>query len=249
MSINLRTVRDRIRNRIRDLDGPRHTYNVLEVDQALASQYIRLQSSLPPAVLYTASAFTISANASSFTLPTTVSQYTGNMGQAEYAGDVRIQLVSTGTYLQKLSQDQMDAFYNGSPNVPMSKPIAFDLRETKAQVVTGRTWPGASAAEACNLWVTMQASDVRDFIGTATDDMDDVQVLLTVVATEALERFAAADLLGRMSEEDLKLRRFDARSAARSILLWETEAAQLAYKERERRCNTESTGSFESWVA
>ena len=249
MSIDLRIVRDRIRIRLRDMDAPKNTFNTVETDQAIASYYLRLRSQLPAPVVYTASGLTISAGAASFDFPSTVTGYTGNDGQAEYAGEVKIQLVSTGTYLKKLSQFEMDQYYDSAApaSFPQGKPFAFDLRESSAQLVTGRLWPAAKDAEVCNLWVTRSADDVRDFVGAGTDDMDDVQVQLSRVAADALELYVAADLLDRMSEEDLKLRRWDARSADRASQGWRREAAKSAYKEAERMHNlADNEGRVES---
>jgi hypothetical protein len=239
MTIALRRLREDVRLNIRDTDARRQTYNVVELDQAIANRYLLVQGRLPAYEVYTASAFTISANADTFTLPTTVSQWTGNDGGAEYAGKFRIQLASTGQFLHKLSEDEMAAYRAGQITTSMSIPEYFSLYEDKTQTIQGRVYPGAQAAQACHLYASMQADDLRAFIGSGSDDLDDVELQMSREAEIAVLFHASADLLERMGDDDLALRRFSPRSADKTAAGWRREAELALYREASRRHSIE----------
>lgn len=244
MSIDLRFIRERVRIRLRETDARKPSFVLPEIDQAICDSYIELQAMLPPPVLTSASALTISAGASTFTLPLTVTQWTGNDGGAEYAGDVRLQLVSNGAWLRFVSNDWMDSLINNSPTIPQGVPDSFSLYERKDQQVDGRVWPAAKSAEVVNMTATMAADDLRDFIGSATDDLDDVEVQFSRTAAQALILFSAAELLERMTPDDLQARRLSGRNGEQ----WMQRALRLAYAEAVRRHQLEDSGVTERWV-
>lgn len=245
MSQALRRVRDLIRIRLRETDARFPSFVVPEVDHAICDAYLFLQARLPAAELHSASAGTISAGTDLFTLPATVTQWTGNDGGAEYAGQVRIRLTSTGQFLIRATQDELQAFRDGNASTVLSVPRYFTLWEEKDQDVQGRCYPGALAAETYDLFVSLDADDLRDFVGTGSDDLDDVEVQFSRLGTQALVRWVAADLLERMTDEDLKLRRLS-RSAGDS---WRKEAETLIYHEASRRHHLYSSGRTQQWVS
>lgn len=244
MAIALRRLRDRIRGRLRDTDAQAPTFVPVEYDQAISDAYLELQSRLPAARLYTASGLTIGAGGDTFTLPATVAQYTGGDGGAEYRGDVRIRLQSTGRFLTKSTTDEIDAFRDLSPTVYLSVPEHYALWEEKDQTVRGRVYPGARVAEICDLFVTLEADDLRDFIGSGADDMDDVEILFSRTAATALIYYAAADLLTRMAPEEQQKRRIN----PQVVPLWLKAADTLLYREAGRRHDLEDTGRVQRWV-
>jgi len=169
-------VRDRIRVKIRDFDAKNNPLGVVEIDQAIADKYLALQSRLTsPQPLQT---MTISAGASTFSLPTTVTQWTGNDGGAEYAGGVRIKLQSNGQFLRKLVPEEMDAYHDAQITLSQGVPDYFSLSEIKDQSVSGRIYPAALNAQTCDVYASLMADDPRDFIGSGSDDMDDVELLM-----------------------------------------------------------------------
>jgi len=246
MAIPLRKVRDRVRGRLNDTDARKPTFVVPQLDSAICDAYLALSSMLPAPMLYTASAFTISAGAETFALPTAATTgWTGGDGQAEYAGLVDIQLASTGTYLQHISMQQMHAIRDGSPTVLTAKPERYALYEASDQTVNGYCYPGAKVAEVCNLFRTLAYDDLRDYVGASTDDLDDVEVQFSRLGVAALVQYAASGLLASMVKEDAELRRLD-KSVAAS---WRKEAEELAYREAMRRHNLEDPGQVQRWEA
>lgn len=245
MSIALRRVRDRIRIRLRDTDARLPTYSLVEYDQAIAEAYLVLQGRLPAAELYTASAFTITGGGDTFTLPNTVSQYTGNDGGAEYRGNFRIQLNSTKDFLVQVTQEQLDALRDGNSATATSIPQFFALWEENDQDVQGRCYPGTTDAQVCNLFRAMSADDLRDFVGSGTDDMDDVEVLFSRIAATALVNTVAAEMLLKMTKEDRALRKIN----TDVIPKWESYAELALLSEYSRRQDVETTGEVERWVS
>jgi len=245
--MNLGYIRDRIRVRLRDQDDKFPTYSGVEVDIAIADAYLALQAQLPAPHLYTASAFTISAGGDTFTLPATVTQWTGNDGGAEYAGDVRIRLQSTGLFLIPMTVGEIDAYRNGTPDasIHLNRPYSFCLWEEKDQDVQGRCYPGAQAAEACDLFRTLSADDLRDFVGAGTDDMDDVEVQFSRIAGQALVAYVAADLLERMPESELEKRRM----SSAVIPSWRREAGKLLWQEGARQKSLLEVGRIQRWIS
>lgn len=228
MSIHLKQIRDRIRVRARNMDPRKPTLATPEIDQAICDVAIELGSFLPAPQVYSASAITIAAGASTSNLPTTVTQWTGNDGGAEYNGDIRLQLVNTGVFLIQVSRDEMDALSNGAVIYPVSRPTHFALWEEKDQTVQLKFWPGAKAAEPLNLFCSLQYDDLRDFIGTGLDDLDDVEIQFSRVAAQALVLMTLSEFLNR---PDLYQR-----------------GMAMAMREASRRHNVESHGRTERWV-
>lgn len=246
MGIALAKVRGRVRSRLRDADGRMNSPSTVEIDMQLASSWIELSSLLPSPVLYTASAFTIAAGATTFSLPVTVTSSGYGTGTTEYNGDVRIQLASTGTYLRRLSHTEMDALTWGVTVVPLAIPDSFALYMDSAQVVRGRCWPGALAAQACNLWATLSAEDLRDYVGTGgTEGMDTVTVPGTREAVQALEAHASAMLVARMDDKAIALRGLNPKIAD----AWMRECDGLLYEEEKRQHALKSIGRVQRFKA
>lgn len=245
MAIALRRIRDRIRIRIRETDPKNNSFVTPEIDTAIADSYLTLQARLPSADLHTSSAFTIGAGTDLFALPATVTQYTGNDGGAEYAGAFRIQLVSTGEFLTRVTVEELDSYRWGNQTLHLAIPEMFTLWEEKDQDAIGRCYPGAQASQACNLFARLSADDLRDFVGSGTDDLDDVEVLFSRIAANALVLYVAADLLERMLDKDLEARRLNPRSA----VTWRREAEALIYQEAARRHRMNTVGRVQRWVS
>lgn len=239
--VTLRTIRTRVRVKLRILDHKRPGFDTIEIDEAIANACIDLASMMPPISLYTTSGLTIAAGGNVFALPTSVSQYTGNDGGAEYRGGARIQLVSTGQFLEPVSHNQMDAYQSGHVTIPLGRPSLFALYTSQNEAtVRGRCWPGALAAEPCNTWLDFAADDIRDFIGSGTDDMDDVRVQFPRLAANALVFYVCAELLRAMDKPTM-----DVGNASE----WEAKAMRMLYKAGEAQSNLEDTGFIERWEA
>jgi len=247
MGIPLRVIRDRVRERIRDTDRKRPTFDTFAVDACIASKYLSVAALLPPPDLYTASAFTIGGGGATFTLPATVTGWTGGDGQAEYREDIRIQLAASGQYLTKLSWEEMDSRWNGTPLSQMGRgiPQYFAIHEDKSQVVQGRIELLADGDQVCNLYASLAADDLRDYVGGGTDDLDDVEVQFSRLAALVLELMCAAELLARMRDPDAAQRRMD-REVAEG---YAKEARTLLLAEMGRRNNLDSSGRTQRWVS
>ena len=217
----------------------------MEVDQAICDVYITEQARLPGHSLYTASAFTISAGGDTFTLPASVTQWTGNDGAAEYEGDVRIQLVSDGTFLRRVPRDTIEALKDGQQVPSTSRPSLFALYPGSDQVVNGLCYPGAREAEACNLYRILMADDPRDFVGSGTDDLDDVELQMSRLATTALTLMVSAELVDKMLDEDLKARRINPQITKS----WRHRAEVAFYQEKCVRQKLKMAGYFERRIA
>jgi hypothetical protein len=229
MSVKLSRIRDRVNGRIRNFDfrgnesGP--AYSDVEVDQELCSEYLAIQSMLPAAKIYTASAFTISAGTDTFQLPATVTQWTGNDGGAEYRGAIRIQLVSNGGFLDQVSLNDINRYRNFQPVIANGIPYIFALYEDTDQDIQGICYPPTRVSEACNLFRDLEADDLRDFVGSGAQAMDDVEVQMSRVEALALELRASAGLVAKMSSADLDARRLN----PNAVSLWINEAAGLIH--------------------
>lgn len=225
MSVALSKIRDRVREQLNDTDPDHATYDPIRVDMAVAESYLLLSAQLPAPLLYTASAFTITGSGDTFSLPTTVSQWTGGDGQAEYRNVNAIQLVRTGTFLIKLTNEELDAYRANRPAVVVGVPEFYTIYENKTPVVTGRVWPGAAQDEACNLTVRLEADDLRDFVGTGAQGMDVVEVQFSRTAAGALMWHVAADFLEAMPAEELAKRRL----SGKNVAAWRANAATMLY--------------------
>lgn len=236
MSIPIRKIRDRVRERLRDTDQRQPAFYLPEYDAAVCDAYLALAAKLPAPELYTANAFTIAAGGNTFSLPVSVTQ--------EYAGDVRIQLVSTMGFLRKVSLEQADALRSGVPSTYLTIPYAFCLWEEKDQTVRGRCIPATRDAQACHLYQSLTVTDLRDFVMDGGTDMEDVAVRFSRIGAMALVLYAAADLLGRLTAEEaarLKLNQS-------VVSAWRMEAEALLYQEAGRRHDLEDTGEVQRWV-
>lgn len=244
-TVALRRVRERVWIALGDTDARRRVFDPIKLDQALCDAYVRLQARLPAPTVSTASGLTISAGADTFNLPTTVSQWTGNNGGAEYRGDVRIRLRSTGNYLTKRTPEEIDSFREGQPSATphLGIPTDFCLWKEKDNTIQGRCWTGARDAQVCDIFVTLEADDLRDFIGSATDDLDDVTLQLSRFGTQALIDHACARLLGRATAEQAAQLGID-KGAARDF---EKDAEIGLHKERLRHHSIASVGRIQRW--
>lgn len=241
----MRRIRDRVRERIRDTDDKRPSFDVIEVDMAIADAYLVLQARIPRPRLYTASAFTISAGGDEFNLPTAaVTGWTGGDGQAEYGGDVSIRLRSQARFLRRRTIEELDGLREGETTIALGIPRDFALWEESDGTVRGRVHPGAKAAESCDLFRALMADDLRDYVGSGTEGMEQVEVQFSRTAGQALVLYAASDLLLRMTTEDLALRRMD-RGAAR---FWLAEAQRMIYQDAARAHDLSDVGRVQRWV-
>jgi len=221
-------IRARVQIEMNEADNRRASSGVIAIDQKICDKFTEIVAIIPPTHLYEVSGLTISAE--TFTLPTTSSR--------EYAGDVRIRLRSTGTWLEHVTVEQLDAIRAG--NVATSGvPSVFALWEEPDLEVQGRVWVPPRTAEVCDLYRAVIPASLRAF------DLDSVSVDLSEFAETALVNMVAADLVAKMNDEDLALRRLNgpqfvasARETARVLLL----------KEGARRHNLERAGRVQRWV-
>lgn len=247
MSVPIAKVRGRVRIRLKDADSSKPAFSGPDVDMAIAEAWIALNAFLPPPLLYVASAFTISAGASTFTLPVTVASSGYGTGTTEYGGNVQIQLVTSGMYLKEITNGEMDALLDGTPTVPQALPNQFALYQDNSQVIKGRCYPGASVAQACNLWATISAEDLRDYVGTGgAEGMDTVTVPGTRKAVQALVARASWMLLNGEPTDAAAARGIDKNAKVQE---WREEEDRLAYQEEKTQHDIKSTGRVQRRVA
>lgn len=236
MSITLAALRTRVRARLKDTDMRRPLMSVIEYDQALADAYTNVQSRLPAAHIYTGSAFTIAINSETFTLPTA--------SNAQYRGDVRLQLVSNGHFLYKKTVEELNAYQQGEYGpallIGVTHPWVYALWEGVSQVVNGICWPRTLQAEAVNMYYTLSAQDLRN-----AADMDAAVVDLSEQGITGLTYFAAAMLAAGMPPEDLVARRLSKDVAA----VWMSESDRVLKREEARHSDIESVGRIQRWVS
>ena len=247
MSIALRRVRERVRFNLNDFDAHGPVYDTIALDQAIAESYLYVSALLPGQKIAVSSGITIAAGGDTFTLSASITQWTGNNGGAEHRGDVRIQLRSNGRFLRRLTLEELDGLREGIlPTSPvLGIPSDFALWETKDQVVHGRCYPGALAAEACDMFLSLEASDLRDYVGSGTDDLDDVVLEMSRVGVEAVILHASGCLLGKLAAEKAQGLGLDKSYAP----VWIQESRTMIHQERVRRHNLESIGRQERNVA
>lgn len=209
----------------------------LVLANAIATGYIVNAAQLPAPMLYTASAFTIGAAGDTFTLPSTVTNY----GVAEYEGELHIQLVSTGLYLNKRTHDEMDALRSGQTAVFQTVPEHYEVWWDRSSVMQGRCYPGAKVAEACNLFRAMVLDDPRDFTAT---DLDTVTLDLGRYGIQGLEAYVSAMMLAAMHPSEADLRKLDKSVAS----LWFKEAETCLYEEGCRLNALDAAGRTQRWA-
>lgn len=241
MSIPLKAIRDRVNGMLNNHDFRKPGLDEASVDQKICDVYMLEAARLPAPSSYTASAFTISAGGDTFTLPNTVTGWTLGAGGAEYAGDVRIQLVSNGEFLLRVTREEIEGYKDNSPAVVLGIPRRFALFEVRDQDLQGLCYPGALAAEACNLYRTLTVDDPRDFTG----GMDASELQFSRIAATALQFSVAADFLESMTDEDLAIRRLNRKAAA----AWRQRAEVAFYQEQARRHSIKDAGRFQRWVS
>lgn len=242
--IAISKIRGRVRGNLMDLDGRMAAPTGVQIDATLADVYIELAAQLPSPMLYVASAFTIAAGANTFTFPVTVTSSGFGTGTTEYAGEARIQLAVPGTWLRKITSREMDAFMYGVNAIPLAIPDRFALYQDGSQVIRGRCWPGSNEARACNLWATIKADDLRDYVGTGgAEGFDTVSAPLSREAAAALVLKASSRLLKRMGAEDVAKRGINPAVAGE----WDAAANDLLYAEEAAQHSVRSTGRIQRW--
>jgi hypothetical protein len=244
--VTLAKIRDRVLGHIRDVDNRRSTFQPQEVDLAICDAFLALDARLPASSIRIASGVTVAGGGSYFTLPTNMTTLgvTG-WGTAEYAGDIRLQRVSTGQYLARVSTEKMDAYWNFIPEGRyLAIPFNFALWRDHDELIQGRTWPGCAASEPLNAFVNVKADDLRDYVGSGSGNLDTVTVELSRIAVQSLVYDAAAELLTKMSDADTALRKI----SKAVIPTWMKKAATLAYQEEARRNSLEDEGRLERWA-
>ena len=244
MSLAFTKLRGRVKARLRDVDGRMNNPSGLEVDMALADAYIALEADLPAPTLYTASALTISAGSDLFSLPVSVSGSGYGTGTVEYAGQVLIQLQSTGQFLEQVTLDQLNALRNGQPTLQLQIPNYFATYEDIGNVMRGRAYPGAKDAQVCNLYSSLSADDLRDYVGAGSSGMDDVSANLSREGAGALVAYTSAMLVKRMTPQTLEERGINPGVAD----FWLAEAQKLMWQEGARRASLDSPARTQQWV-
>ena len=244
MPVTLARIRGRVRSKIRDLDEEHGSFTSVEIDMAIADAYIAAQAQLPAPEVYTASGLTLTGGTPFFTLSTTVGQYTGGSGGAEYRGNIRIQLAATGIFLNPVDESVIDGFINSQAIPIATLPFCFSLKEDKSQVIQGRCYPQPISSLVCNLWVSMAADDLRDYVGSGTGDMDSVSVLMSRMAAQALVFSVSAELLAQMTPEDLALRKIN----PNVIPLWIKRADELMLQDAGRQHDLQAVDTTPRWT-
>jgi len=225
-------VRLKVDLRLRQLDSKNRSYLVPEVDQAIREKYVARMASMPPSHVAEASAFTILAGTDTFTLPTTGSTYSDAL-------DVRLQLVTTGGYLGKYTQEEFEPWVRNLTALVLQVPQIFTLWEDQRGVVHGRVYPGALADELVNVFRSLSHE-----APTSATDLDAAAIYLNEAACVALAADVAADLLEAMTPEDAARRRLN----PAIVGSWRREAAKVWYQESARRSDLEGAGRTMRWV-
>jgi hypothetical protein len=239
VAILLTKLRGRVRSKIRDIDGKMASPNQVEIDQAICDAYIALQADLPQPTIYVASGITIAGGGAVFSLPVTVASSGFGTGTEEYAGQVDLQLVSNGRWLRRKTIDELRQFFDGQQATVQGVPEWFALYEDNATVVRGVCYPAAKASEVCNMYASLSANDLRDYVGTGgTEGLDTATAKLSDIGAAALVNRAAADMIDRMDDAALKLRGINQKYAA----VLRSESESLIYQEAGRRSALESNG-------
>jgi hypothetical protein len=232
MATALSSLRARLQIKLRESDARKNAVNLIELDQALIDHYFLLAARLPGSRIYEASSFTISAGGDTFALPTTSSR--------QYGGDVRVRLRSNGQFLDKLTVEELDAFRNGDDTPVPSIPRYFCLWEESDQEVQGRVYPGAEAAEVCDLFAELLPADPR-----AAANLEAVSLELSRFGETALLFATAADLVAAMSPEDLAERRL-----SKDVVPSWTRTSEVAlYQEAARHHALADVGRTQRWVS
>lgn len=229
MSTTVAALADRIANKLRALD-PNGPLDSVYIDGEIRDAYMQLQAKLPAAYSYTAAAGTITAGATTFTLPTT--------STAEYAGDVRVQLVSTGAFLVEVTQDEMQMFRNNVTSTTSGRPQYFAPYEDSSQQVICWVYPSPTSAESYNLFRSLVPSDF-----TSTDT-GGTTLALGRFAQEALILKACSNIVAAMIPEDVAKLKLDKNVAE----LWARQAEEMAYQESARRSDIEAAGHVQRFV-
>ena len=227
MSLNLATIRARVRANIRELGPRRSTTGVVEIDNQIADLYLEMAASLPPPRLLTTGAFTIAANARTFALP--------SAGAIEYGGMVEIQLQSDRSYLKRRSRDELIGLHDSDTStVGTGKPSLFALYEDASQVVQGLCWPRSKDAELCDLFAAIDPTDIRDAANMEAAGI----IQFSRIGGAALVLFTSARLVIKITDDDLATRRLNRAIAG----TWEKAGHTLLYQEEVRRHNAEAVG-------
>ena len=124
---------------------------------------------------------------------------------------------------------------DGSPTLLTGIPRWFALWEDSSQVVQGRCYPGAAAAETYDLH---RSSAPTDFDLTA---MDSTVIALSVLGLNALVFKSALNLGATMTDEDLALRRLN----PRVFEAWADDYRVCLHDEAVRRHDLESVGRYQ----
>jgi len=228
----LATIRGRVAIKINDADAKHASFDPLRLDHAIADAHIALSAMIPPPHLYVTNAFTMAANSDTFTLPTAANA--GYVSFTQYAGEVKIRLVSDGRWLRKVSRSEIDALYDGvTQTTGAGRPRRFALWQEMDDDVQGRVHPRCGPAETCDLYVALTADDIRD-----AADLDAANVRFGRYGSTALVYHAAALLVGEMDDESLKLRRLN----SGVVNLWIQQAQSLLQHESFRKTAVESRG-------
>jgi hypothetical protein len=245
MAVSLAKIRGRVRNRLRDDDDRAPVFDHIDVDMAIADEWLGLSTSLPAPMLFLANGLILAAGSETFTLPVTVTNIGYGTGTAEFAGSVVIQRVSDGIYLTKRTNGQIDALRNAFVVPATSRPFLFALYEDRGEILQGRVWPVPKVSETCNLWITVTANDLRDYVGAnGTEAMDTATIEFGRIGALALVARTAAALLARMPADAAKIRGL----TPTTLALWTKEARDLAYAEEARLHSLKSTGRLQRWA-
>lgn len=223
MSTTLANLRARLRVELHEADD-RIPSSVVRLDQGIRNAYIALQAKLPSARIYTASAGTISSGSETFSLPVASNE--------EYDSEISIQLAIDGTFLTRLTVEEINQYRDRTPSNFQSRPRFFATWEDNTQTVQGFCYPRADAAYTYNLFKKLTAAD---FDLTA---LDSSTIALSRIGQDALVYKAAALMIAKMTDADREARGIGQNAAA----VLDREAGALIYKEAARRHSISGVG-------
>lgn len=219
----LRAICNRILKQLREDDSHRPFIDSLEADMALCDAYNLELAKLPGMRVELASGLTLIAGSDSFALPTA----------RVYKSVDSIRLRFDGSFLRKLSRDEIDAMRNYHiSGTGTAVPRWFCLWEESDLEVNGRLDRPAAAAYVCDLFVSHLPTDPR-----VSADMETATIDGLSAAGESALVHRVASRLGRGLPQDIKAARgFDRETFAE----WDKTASTGFYQEEMRQHNLAS---------
>ncbi len=189
---SFRSISNRALKMIHEDDAQRPVIGLIEADQCVRDTYNLEMARMPGVALETLSGLTLTAGSDRFTLSTA----------SVYRGEIRIRLQVNGLFLSRISRDELDGLRRGTLAVNQGRPQFWCAWEESDLEIQGRTWPGSDQAYVCDIFTRTLPADP----GVAADLDALVLVGLSAAGESALVHLIAADLGGRIPQQEMQAR-------------------------------------------